>query len=231
MNKTAAAAPALWPVPYCHDLITPLPFAIEARDDSWRPLHQAWRTEPETGFQPGWARVLWQSRHLVFEALFAGKSLRNSARKFNERTWESGDVCEVFLEDTTAPHYIEIHVTPENQRLQLRFPHDGLEAVRSGRAQLEEFMIHDADWVQTETVLTKDHLSVRVIIPSSILGGDQPILNCTRNFRAAVCRYDYRARSDNPILSSTAPLNGPLFHQRDAWAPLKLGPKNSGDAL
>ncbi len=228
MNQTISAAPPLWPIHHGQEFPAPPSFSDKQPDAGWQPLHQAWRQIPEEGFQPAWARVFWQRHHLVFEAFLVGKSPRNSARKLNERTWETGDVCEIFVEDASAAHYLEIHVTPENQRLQLRFPHDGLAAVRSGRAQLEEFMIDDPDWVRTETFLTRENLSVRVTIPASILGNNDPLVLPSRTFRGAVCRYDYRARSENPILSSTAAFAGPFFHQRDAWSSFQLIPQMPG---
>ncbi len=189
--------------------------------EGWRPLQQSWASAgPVPGFQPGWARAGWLATHLVYDVVLLGATFRNAARKLNEPTWELGDVCEIFVEATGGPHYVEIHVTPENQRLQLRFPPGAIAAVRRGECRLEQFMVGDPAWVSTAVRRTDGRWHVRVIIPASILGLTEFAPGIS--LRTAVCRYDYASGASAPLLSSTAPLSAPSFHQRDEWTPVKL---------
>lgn len=190
----------------------------------WRPLGQPWRDHgPEPGFQPGWARIVWEPEALIYEVSLLGRNQHNRACAPNERTWETGDVCEIFLGAVGAPHYIELHVTPENHRLQLLFPLGAIEDVRAGRAGLSAFMIARPDWVETSTTLDAGRFTMRARLPATILGVG-PTLDARATLRTAVCRYDYSAATPAPILSSTAALRAPWFHQLEDWTPLHLAP-------
>jgi hypothetical protein len=134
-------------------------------------LGQPWRGEgPEVGFQSGWARVSWSAMQLCWEAVFLTGRASNRARRLNERTWELGDVCEVFVQEEGADHYFELHVTPENQRLQLRFDPHGIERLRSGIDPLDSFLLPQADWVESSTHQGPGYWSTRVLLPAARFG-------------------------------------------------------------
>lgn len=197
--------------------LTPL-----AVDQSWQPLIQAWRADGlESGFHPGWARINWDKGGLWFDAILLGSQPRNRALRINENTWELGDVCEVFIQMAGSSNYLQIHVTPENQRLQLLWPADGLERVRDKTASLEKFMISQTDWVQSTTRLGPGFWVAQVMIPAARLGLEA--LTTSQSFQTAVCRYDY-AIVTTPVLSSTAPLELPSFHRHHEWQQLVLLP-------
>ncbi|WP_438480455.1 hypothetical protein [Oleiharenicola lentus] len=190
-------------------------------DTTWKPLRQHWISgAANAAFQPGWARVAWSHDALVYDVVLSGRTFRNTARRLNELTWELGDVCEIFAEAPEAGHYVEIHITPENQRLQLRFPPDGIAEVRAGNRKLSEFMVNDSAWVRSATHLSEHQLHVRAAIPATVLG--IPHFASDSVLRTAVCRYDCAATAPRPLLSSTAPLSAPAFHQRDEWSRLRL---------
>lgn len=198
---------------------------IPRPDDRWRPLGQPWLADgPAAGFQPGWARIGWNPAGLVYEAVFAGRAFRNAARSLNELTWELGDVCEIFVQPEDAPHYLEVHVTPENQRLQLRLPPGAIAAIHRGQASLDDFMVPDPDWVQTGASSSATQFHVRAIIPAAILDDRERILSPATKLRTCVCRYDYGDRSGQPLLSTTAMLPAPTFHDREHWNELRLLP-------
>ncbi len=189
-------------------------------DDHWQPLVQAWRPAGlERGFQPGWARVSWAESFLRFETRFKASAPSNQARGLNERTGELGDICEVFLEIPGTTDYLELHITPENQRLQLRWPTDGLERFRAGAAPLADFLIADAGWVESATALASGHWSTEVLIPAAVLGC--AAFTAGTALRAAVCRYDCDGRPE-PVFSSTAPLRELSYHRRQEWQDLLL---------
>lgn len=192
-------------------------------DLSWHELGQAWRPAPEPGFNRGWARIRWDLTGLFYEAVFLQRSPANRARGLNERTWELGDIAEFFLQETATGRYLELHVTPENQRLQLLWPLGGLDRFRAGSVRLEDFLVADPRWVASDAQICADHWTARAFVPFSCLGlagiEQLPAL------RTAVCRYD---RSLGPeLLSSTARLTEPNYHRHQEWAELRLADKLS----
>lgn len=188
-------------------------------DHDWLPLVQPWRAgEPEPGFQPGWARIRWQETGLYYDLVFLGAGARNSARRLNERTWELGDVGEIFVQSGHGPDYLELHVTPENCRLQLLWPAGGIVRVRSKAATLDEFMVSQPDWVQSRTHVGSGFWTIQATVPPARLGLFR--LHAGQCFRTAVCRY--HAQAGEPVLSSTASLPIPFFHQREGWHSLLL---------
>lgn len=190
---------------------------------SWQPLQQAWRAAgAESGFQPGWARISWESHGLWLESIFMGKAPGNRARQLNEYTWELGDICEFFLQIDGGTEYLELHVTPENQRLQLAWPVIGqpLQAVRAGTLPLEKFMIPQGDWVKSAVHIAADFWATRTFMPAARLGLEQ--LRAGQSLRGAACRYD--CTSTQPyVLSSTAYFQVPEYHAREAWHRIVLG--------
>jgi hypothetical protein len=188
-------------------------------DDSWRPLAQPWHAGgPESDFRPGWAQLRWHETGLHYDAVFMGSGAHNSAQQLNERTWELGDVGEVFVQSGNSPGYLEVHVTPENSRLQLLWTADGLARVRSKAAALKEFMISLPDWVHSQAQVGANFWAFQLFIPATRLALTR--LQAGQMFRTAVCRY--HDQSAEPVLSSTAPLPIPFFHHREGWHPVVL---------
>ncbi|MFO1451713.1 MAG: hypothetical protein U1F61_26355 [Opitutaceae bacterium] len=217
-----------WPAQPFVGPLPPLSQLSPARiDGSFVPLGQSWRPEGlESGFQSGWARIRWSPTHVCWEAVFLCGRPANRARRLNERTWELGDVCEVFVQEAGADHYFELHVTPENRRLQLRFDEHGIQRLRSGIETLESFLLPQADWVESGTHLGPGYWSTRVLMPASRFG-PRP-LDPSRQFIGAVCRYDCE-RPGEPILSSTAALQEPFYHRRQDWHAVNLGVDGAAD--
>lgn len=196
-------------------VIWPAPADVTAE---WRALDQAWRPTREATFNPGWARVRWQPAGLDVAAVFVGRRQHNRARHLNDRTWELGDIFEFFLQAEGGARYLELHVTPENQRLQLLWPPEGLAEFRAGRATLQDFTVEDPAWVESAVHVTPEHWSVRVHVPFECLG--LPRGEPGTPLRACVCRYDWTHGVEG--LSSTAPLREPNYHRRAEWTPLRL---------
>lgn len=203
-------------------LITAKPFVGSDFDSpEWRPLRQSWQASgPESGFQPGWARITWTRAQLCYEAYFVGAAPRNRARTLNERTWELGDICEVFVEVAGGPGYVELHVTPENQRLQLLWRPGAFERFSAAPTSLAEAVIDDPDWVRSAVQLTETGWAISAILPARILGVAE--FSPALSLRTAVCRYDCGPRGEPVRLSSTAPLTFPSYHRREEWHLLEL---------
>jgi len=189
-------------------------------DEHWQPLQQAWlgcRTKPQ--FQAGWARLRWNPGWFCVETIFLCNRPANRANRLNQRTWELGDVCEVFLQDTVASKYLEIHVTPENQRLQLEFGENDIARVQRGTTALEEFCIKAPDWAESSTHHGPGFWATQVILPATRFGSEP--LSPTRAFIGTVCRYDCDGGKAS-VLSATALFAEPNFHHRADWHRFEL---------
>jgi hypothetical protein len=156
---------------------------------------------------------------LHYDIILLGSRPHNRAVGLNERTWELGDVAEIFVNAPDLGRYVEIHITPENHRLQLSWPAGGLERVRQGRARLEEFMVDAPDWIQSSTYLGPGFWVARATVPFSTLG--LTVQQAVPPLQTAVCRYDCGVPSV-PVLSSTAPLQEPDYHRVHEWHMLAL---------
>jgi len=219
MPNPAPQFAAVWPARPLVAPVASVPVASPADiGPEWQELGQAWRPEPEAGLNPGWARIRWNATGLLFESVFLQRRPANRARSLNEHTWEMGDTSEFFLQEARTGNYIELHVTPENQRLQLLWPLDGLKCYRAGTAALAEFLVADPDWVHSSATVAADHWTARTFVSFTRLrlrDGEAP-----SGWRTTVCRYD---RSHGPeLLSSTARLAEPNYHRHAEWAELLL---------
>lgn len=184
-------------------------------DAGWLPLRQAWRPDgPERRFQPGWARIRWTPDAFWIDTVFRGGRAVNRATRLNERTWEMGDVSEVFLQEVGDSRYLELHVTPENHRLQLAFAPGDIERLRDGTAAFESFLVDDPEWVTSEVSRAADFWAARVRLPADRFGRGP--LAPGRRFRGTFCRYDCD-RPDTIVYSATAPLGEVNYHRRADW--------------
>ncbi len=219
MKASVPSVGSSWAAPALTEPAFSVPLASPANlGPDWVELRQSWLAASEANFNRGWARIRWDQAGLLFETVFLQRNPANHARQLNERTWELGDIAEFFLQEVAGGRYLELHVTPENQRLQLLWPPDGLARFRAGTAALEQFTVGDPNWVSSETQVEKTHWAARAYVPFRCLGlapGAQ-----LGGLRTAVCRYD---RSHGPeILSSTARLSEPNYHRIAEWAQLQL---------
>lgn len=197
----------------------PPPFA-EAPPRGALPLRQAWHRGPAASpFRSGWFLLRWNAAGMIVDSVFASPRPRNAARTLNEHTWELGEVTETFLEEDGADTYAEVHVTPENQRLQLRFPHGGIDALRAGKQRLESFLISDPAWVESQTWIRPGFWAARLLLPPSFFSPG--FLRAGSVFRGTFCRYDC-ADAGEPVLSATAPLAEPSYHRRQDWQTFRL---------
>ena len=81
--------------------------------------------EYQTGGEPkhpAAAMMLAEKYGVRLAALMQSDHPENHADADNQQTWRSGDVLELFLQETGRPDYYEFHSTPEGIRLQLHLP-------------------------------------------------------------------------------------------------------------
>ena len=170
------------------------------------PLRQAWRPTPEAGLRPGAVLVGRRNDTLWAFADLEDADAFSPATRLNERLWELGDTWELFLEAPGAGCYVELHVAPGNQRLQLRIPIPR----PAGRAP-EELMVAEPLF-QSWAWKTPSGWQALAAVPFSSIGG--------RPERFSFSRYDYTRGQAEPVLSSTSPHAALDFHRREEWGRL-----------
>jgi hypothetical protein len=221
---TGTADRTPWKAQYQAELrARPVDRAPSPADPEWKPLRQAWRPAgPEPRFQPAWARLRWNERGLLFDLVLTGPNPRNAARSLNERTWELGDIAEIFLQQAGSEEYFELHVTPENQRLQLRWTTAGFAAFRRDLALFPQFTVADPHWIESASVVRARDWSVSAYLPAAMLGLGTAALSAGTRLQGAVCRYD--CTTGEAVHSATAPLTEAAYHRRAEWDSIVLCP-------
>lgn len=183
-------------------------------------LRQAWLAKPEEDFTPGVVRAGWRGNSLLLFAELEDADIFTDATADNQRMWELGDTFEMFLQPAGSPGYTELHVTPNNRHLQLRFPDS--QTVNRARVEnvFDELLLpgaifHSRTWAQTREWF------VYAEIPAlAVCGADQPLAGT--EWRFSFSRYDYVRGRREPIVSSTSPHSAPDFHRQHEWGGLRF---------
>ncbi len=171
-------------------------------------MRQAWRKELEPGFMPATIRTGWRDDKLLLFAELTDVDIFNAATSLNQCTWLLGDVLEVFLQPVDQPGYVEFHVTPENNRLQLAFPRAG------GKAQvIQDRPFHSQTWVDQDGRRWSVYMEVPTV---SVIGNHKSLLD--RQCRVSFSRYDYTRGRNQPVISSTSAHQEPDFHRFHEWS-------------
>ncbi len=187
-------------------------------------LGQAWRAAPEPDFTPATVHVGWRGDALLILAELKDADIFTRATALNQRMWELGDTFEIFLQPAAAPGYVEFHVTPNNQRLQVAFANAAAyERVQASGLFEELFvsdeMFHAQTWCQPE----KQTWWVYTEIPAvSVCGVTGPLPGS--EWRFSFSRYDYIRGRSEPILSSSSPHAVAGYHRRQEWGTLHFVP-------
>ena len=186
-------------------------------------LKQAWREEHEPDFMPALGRIYTHTDGLVVLAVIRDRSIYNSAKRLNQKTWTTGDVFEIFFE-VSGDLYYEFHVTPENQNLLLRWDPAHFKKVRRGEAEFESALIDDPSFIQSKATINTDdnYWTVHALIPYQAL--DSAAAAANPNWKFAFARYDTTVGEDQPVLSATPDYPEANFHDRERWHPLSLMP-------
>lgn len=187
-----------------------------------RPMRfrQAWRPEPEPDFAPATVRVGWRADCVLVFAELVGADIFNAATGLNQETWLLGDTFEIFLQPPGGRAYVELHVTPDNQRLQLRY--DGTDTHNGSwqQALVREELFRSSTWVWPEV----ERWFVYAEIPVASAGEHR--LQPGDEWRISFGRYDYRRAARAPILSSTSAHAEPDFHRQHEWSAIRIETEN-----
>jgi len=177
---------------------------------------QHWLPQLEPDFNPG--KVILQRRGdvLEIEAILTDSDIHDSPAAFNDEAYRHGDVFELFIKAEGSSTYYEIHVTPSNVLLQLRF-------TVGEPLDLDKARIWDSQFLESGTEHFDGGWKARLKVPLSKLTSQNPI---PALWKIACGRYDYipnengRRRSR---ISNTAPLTAPNFHRHQEWPVYDLG--------
>lgn len=169
------------------------------------PLGQAWLPAPEDGFLPAEVRAGRLGNRLLVFATLPDADIFTHATAPNQKTWELGDVFEIFLKPEDHPHYRELHVTPANIRTQLRFP-----PKESDLEFLPDGIFESRVWVAS------GRWHVLASIPCAAIT-DRPEIEPGERWRFSFCRYDAFRDGRKPVISSTSPHPVPKFHRPAEW--------------
>jgi hypothetical protein len=185
---------------------------------------QSWFAEPEPDFQPATVWLGIQDEYLIVYAVLRDNVPANRATSWNEPTWTTGDVLELFFQAEGRPGYYEFHVTPENQRLQLFFPSTAAFQEKRGHRYwaVEESQFDSLARVNSE----QDGWVMMMRIKLSLVL-DEPRADGSRRFRFLFSRYDYQPGRAKPVTSATAPMNKPNFHNIPEWSWAEAKPSNT----
>jgi hypothetical protein len=183
---------------------------------------QAWLVEPEPGFRPMRVKTGWTREALYVYAELEDVDIFNPEKRFNAPSFLSGDVFEIFLRPSNQESYVEIHVTPENQKFQLRIPSARKFAEpRANPGIPQEWFIDRIIESRVRVNPAAQRWEVAVEIPFDLVCevflpriGDRWLFSFSR--------YDYTGGREKPVLSSTSPHAVLNFHRQEEWGELRF---------
>lgn len=200
--------------------------AAFARLPAWE-FRQHWEPSVTPGFRRGLFQAGCWSDALVVFAELDDDDIFNPMTRFNEEAYRHGDAFEMFLRPEGQDAYYELHVTPDNHKLQLRFPSPAEFRQPAGggrRAGIDEFK-------QTkplfQSVTRVDHAAAKWSVVARIPFAsvvETPEATRLRRWRFSASRYDYTRGATRPVLSSTSPHVRCDFHRIEEWGVLSLAP-------
>lgn len=175
-----------------------------------------WKETPDPAFQPGTVQVKRVGDTLELEARLCDKAIHSPGAKFNDMAYTKSDVFELFIKGEGDSHYHEIHVTPDNVLLQLRFEVGAKRPFDIDKALVWEPLLEssterfDGGWI------------ARFSVPLANICSQSPLPTA---WKISCGRYDYQQTGDGTfkaLFSNTAPLTVADFHRHEEWPVLSL---------
>jgi hypothetical protein len=177
-------------------------------------LGQFWNGDtPEPELKPTkvWATFSDNKLHVVAE--MDDDDVFNTATQHNQRTWETGDVFEIFVRREDSEAYTEVHVTPENVKLHLTFD----DFTHTARIEDDISKVAaDPSEIVSSAERTSMGWRASASVPLSAGPGDL--------IRVSFCRYDASRHQPEPILSSSSPHPVLRFHRPLEWTLCRISP-------
>jgi hypothetical protein len=186
-------------------------------------LRQAWLPQPQAELQPGRVRVGRSADALLVLAELTDHDIHNRSTKLNDETFLLGDAFEMFLRPERQPAYVEFHVTPDNVKLQLRFPDESaIFGPPEKRKHFSSYMIgHEVFTSRVWVEPAQKRWTVLASIPAAAVY-TQPVPLAGEAWRFSFSRYDYTRGAQQPVLSSTSPHAQCGFHRQPEWGTLRF---------
>ena len=185
-------------------------------------LQQAWLPTPEAAFRPCRVRTGCSNAALFVYAELEDEDIYNPITEFNAPSYCFGDVFEIFLRPAGQSAYYELHVTPQNQKFQLRIPSaEAFQRIRESKKGIpDEWLI--SDWeldARVDVRASQSKWRVFARIPFDRIAeirrpqaGDQWLFSFSR--------YDYTRGKEKPVLSSSSPHQAIDYHRQHEWRTL-----------
>ena len=171
---------------------------------------QPWLPQTEPAFAPGRVTFRLSESDLVIRAELHDRHVMQDSFPLNFPAFTRCDTFEIFLGPADESAYYELHVTPSNSVLQLRF--DSAEQAKS----LEDHMVAEPLF-HSETAMTAEGWSVVARIPlSGLFPTSHP------EWMLSFGRYDYLPGRPKPVISSTSPHTVCNFHRKEEWPRVRL---------
>lgn len=201
-------------------------FAAAVREITGGPwtMEQAWRATPENKLRPGTVRFGWQPDALWVLADLNDEHITSRSTTHNQDMWALGDVFEIFVARRGSPRYFELHVTPNNHRLHLRWT--GRDFAKVGKKLKTVADFHaDPDAFQSWVRRSPDGSGWQVLarIPAAIFPGGKAF-RAGQRFAFSFSRYDAGPEETPKVLSSTSPHRKLNYHRRHEWRTIILRP-------
>lgn len=185
---------------------------------------QAWRETPEPEFRPMRVQAKWDAEALYVHAVLDDDDIFNPETRFNALAFQCGDVFEIFLRPAGQDAYFEFHVTPENNRFQLRIPSAAAFATTNLSAGIPaEWFIRDrvlASRVRVDAAAGRWEVAAK--IPFDWVCEEAPPPKPNDRWLFSFSRYDYTRGRPAPVLSSTSPHQKVSFHRQQEWGQLEF---------
>jgi hypothetical protein len=185
------------------------------------PLRQAWLTAPQKELLPATVRTGWTDTDLIVFAELEDRDIFNPVTELNALSFRYGDVFEMFLRPEEQAAYCEFHVTPQNQKLQVRFPSsEALLEPRTADGIPSSWLIFDRQFdSQVHVNTAANRWAVLAAIPFDMVA-DSGRAGAGSRWLFSFSRYDYTRNQPAPVLSSTSPHRELNYHRQQEWGTL-----------
>ncbi|MEO8204765.1 MAG: hypothetical protein ABI615_01200 [Chthoniobacterales bacterium] len=211
------------------------------------PLQQNWLPAPESQFEPATVRVGWQPDSVWIYAVMEDRDIFNPTTRMNQLqdpnekipgkdydvvTAVMGDVLEVLVRGANSGPYYELHVTPQNQALQLKWmdwkDYATMEETPEAKNPFVSHLVNGERLFTSYVQVDKAHKQWRVLmqIPARLINGTDTI-SIGQDWLISCSRYDWDQDVARPGLSSTSVHqkyrgHSISFHRQEEWGRLKF---------
>jgi hypothetical protein len=195
--------------------------AAALQDTPVSTLGQSWRRKPQRRFLPASVRTGWMPGNLLVYAEMEDLDIFNPTTKLNASSYKTGDVFEIFLRPADQSSYCEFHISPQNQKFQLRIPSGAhFRSPEKDWRLLRSWMISDRQ-IQSEVRVdpAQHRWWVQAVIPIDMVA-DSGLVESGSRWLFSFGRYDYTHGRWSSVKSSSSPHRRLDFHRQEEWGTL-----------